>query len=61
MEGSNIHNTGFKNYYNYIRPHQGLKGKTPAQVSGLNIKPEWSKILEEALKQPPKINMPYKE
>ena len=49
IEGANTYNTGFKNYYNFIRPHQGLNGKTPAQASGLNIKPEWKEILQEAL------------
>ena len=25
----------FRTYYNFIRPHQSLEGKTPAEVSGL--------------------------
>ena len=50
LNGVHTYNTGFKNYYNFVRPHQGLNGKKPAQASGLNVKPEWNKILQEALK-----------
>lgn len=28
---------GFKTYYNFIRPHQSLDGKTPAEASGINL------------------------
>jgi transposase InsO family protein len=28
-------NEEFKTYYNYIRPHQALTGKTLAEVAGL--------------------------
>ncbi len=31
-----IHN-GIKDYYNFIRPHQGLDGKTPAEVAGIEM------------------------
>ena len=51
VEAANAYNTGFRNYYNYIRPHQGLKGKTPAQAGGLDVKPEWKEILEDALEK----------
>jgi len=27
-------------YYNYIRKHQGLDGKTPAEASGIKIEDE---------------------
>jgi len=27
---------GFKVYYNYFKPHHSLKGKTPAEVAGLD-------------------------
>ena len=51
MAGANAYNTGFRNYYNYIRPHIGLEGKTPAQASGINVKPGWNEILQNALKK----------
>lgn len=28
---------GFRTYYNFIRPHNALDGKTPAQVSGIDL------------------------
>lgn len=28
---------GYRNYYNLIRPHQALNGKTPAQKAGINL------------------------
>ncbi|VVB94394.1 DDE domain protein [uncultured archaeon] len=31
-------NNGFKAFYNHIRPHQGLDGRTPAQAAGINLK-----------------------
>jgi transposase-like protein/DNA-directed RNA polymerase subunit RPC12/RpoP len=31
-------NDGFKAYYNFIRPHQALNGKTPAEVAGVDLK-----------------------
>lgn len=36
---------GFRVYYNYIRPHTGLDGLTPAQASGLNLPLEQNKWL----------------
>lgn len=40
-------------YYNYIRPHQGLGGKTPAEKAGIGIKDEnkWLALIRESLKQ----------
>jgi len=32
-----VKNADRKNYYNFIRPHQGLTGKTPAQQAGIEI------------------------
>jgi hypothetical protein len=28
---------GFRIYYNFIRPHMALKGKTPAEKAGIRI------------------------
>ena len=28
---------GFKAYYNFVRPHQGLEGKTPAEMANLDL------------------------
>ena len=29
--------TGYQIFHNYIRQHQGLKGKTPAEASGIKV------------------------
>jgi len=42
-------NDGFKTYYNFIRPHQALNGKTPAEVAGIDLKlgkNRWKKIIQ---------------
>ncbi len=40
-------------YYNYIRPHQGLKGKTPAEkaVVGIEDKNKWLALINSSIKQ----------
>jgi transposase-like protein len=37
-------------HYNFVRPHQSLDGKTPAEVSGINIALEdgWGDLIEKA-------------
>ena len=39
-------------HYNFVRPHQSLNGKTPAEVAGinLNINDGWSDLIELATK-----------
>jgi transposase-like protein len=39
---------GYTIHYNYIRPHQSLKGKTPAQKAGIQGKTNWKSLIEEA-------------
>ena len=39
-------------YYNFIRPHMGLEGKTPAEMAGLNLQlgdNRWLGLLTQAL------------
>ncbi len=42
---------GFLIYYNYFRPHLSLKGRTPAEVAGINAPVKnWTDVVrEEAL------------
>jgi transposase-like protein len=42
LEGWNIH-------YNYIRKHQSLKGKTPAQASGVDVEDSWLKLIKSSI------------
>lgn len=38
-------------YYNFIRPHMGLKGATPAEAAGIGIGGEnkWMGLLRESI------------
>jgi hypothetical protein len=44
-EGQRIH-------YDFVKPHQALEGKTPANAVGLDIK-GWKKLLEKAISNKP--------
>jgi hypothetical protein len=42
---------GQRIYYNHIRPHQGLNGKTPAQAAGLELDlgvNKWESLIKKA-------------
>jgi putative transposase len=41
---------GYQLFHNYIRPHEGLKGRTPAEACGITIQGEnkWKTIIENA-------------
>jgi hypothetical protein len=43
---------GYQIYHNYIQPHEGLNGKTPADAYGIEIKGEnkWKKLIQNACK-----------
>jgi transposase-like protein/DNA-directed RNA polymerase subunit M/transcription elongation factor TFIIS len=44
---------GFQSFYNYLRPHMGLDGKTPAEAAGVNLKLEgnkWKALIGKASK-----------
>lgn len=38
---------GYAVYYNHVRPHMSLKGKTPAQASGIEVR-GWRQLIENA-------------
>ena len=42
--------TGYQIFHNYIRPHQGLKGKTPSEACGITIegKNKWKTLIQNA-------------
>jgi len=42
---------GYTVHYNFVRLHQSLKGKTPAQASGLEIKNDWHILVKNATKK----------
>ena len=37
---------GFRAYYNFIRPHQALQGKTPAEIANISLNLKGNKWLE---------------
>jgi len=42
---------GYQIFYNYIRPHQTLDGKTPAEQSGINLElgnDKWLNLIKQA-------------
>lgn len=41
---------GFTIHYNYVRSHQSLNGKTPAQAARMQAPDNWRHLIEEATK-----------
>ena len=41
---------GFAIHYNYVRPHQSLHGKTPAQATRMQAPNNWKNLIEQATK-----------
>lgn len=39
---------GWVVHYNYVRKHQTLRGRTPAQASGIDMKNDWHVLVKEA-------------
>ena len=44
--------TGYQIFHNFIRPHMGLKGKTPAEACGITVKGKnkWKTLIQNASK-----------
>lgn len=45
---------GYQIYHNYMRPHEGLGGKTPAEKCGIKIEGDnkWKTLIENSFKEP---------
>jgi hypothetical protein len=44
---------GFRIYYNFIRPHMALNGKTPAEMAGINLQlgqNKWESLIRQSSK-----------
>lgn len=41
---------GYQLFHNYIRPHQGLEGKTPSEVAGIKVEGDnkWMTLIQNA-------------
>ena len=44
---------GYQLYHNFVRPHIGLNGKTPAEACGIEIQGEnkWKTLIQNARKK----------
>lgn len=44
---------GYQMYHNYLRPHMGLDGKTPAEACGVKIEGDnkWLTLIQNASKK----------
>jgi len=44
---------GYQIFHNYVRPHEGLDGKTPAEACGIEIKgkDKWVTLIQNATKK----------
>lgn len=44
--------TGYQLFHNYIRSHEGLDGKTPAEAAGIKVEGEnkWMTLIQNASK-----------
>ena len=42
--------TGYQLFHNYLRPHEGLKNKTPAEACGIKIEGQnkWKTLIQNA-------------
>jgi transposase-like protein len=45
--------TGMRVYHNFVKPHMGLEGKTPAEAAGIRVdgKDKWLTLIQNATKQ----------
>jgi transposase-like protein len=55
--------SGIQIYHNYIRPHDGLKGKTPAEAAGVEVKgnDKWLTLIQNASKRLPQQTSPSRD
>jgi hypothetical protein len=49
--------TGMQIFHNYVRPHMGLNGKTPAHLAGIEVKGQdkWLTLIQNASKKKMKV------
>ena len=45
--------TGMQIFHNFVRPHMGLSGKTPADLTGIQVESEnrWLTLIQNASRQ----------
>jgi hypothetical protein len=53
-ESAQVMADGIRVNYNFLRPHMGLDGKTPAQVAGLDLGLDgirWKALIKKAIQR----------
>jgi len=50
--------TGYQIFHNYVRPHEGLDGRTPSQLAGIQVEGEnkWLTLIQNAATHPMKVD-----
>jgi transposase-like protein len=50
--------TGMQLYHNYVRPHEGLDGRTPSELAGIQVNGEnrWLTLIQNAASRPTKVD-----
>lgn len=38
-------------YYNFVRPHQALNGRTPAEMAGIGVDDGWIGLIKKSVKR----------
>lgn len=49
VDGTDKFAENWKTYYNFVKPHEALKGRTPANASGLKETNNWKELLIKSL------------
>ncbi len=56
--------SGMRSFHNFVRPHMGLNGRTPAEAAGIQVQGEnkWLTIIQNAAqRKEPKVDNPESE
>jgi transposase-like protein len=50
--------TGMQIFHNYVRPHDGLEGRTPSELAGIQVEGEnkWLTLIQNAASHPTKVD-----
>jgi transposase-like protein len=50
--------TGMQIFHNYVRPHEGLEGRTPSELAGIQVEGEnkWLTLIQNAASHPTKVD-----
>ncbi len=54
---------GMQIFHNYVRPHEGLDGRTPSEMAGIEVQGEnrWMTLIQNSASQQPKLDRHRKQ